>query len=256
MHPNRGPFQSEAAARSEIVSRLAAELQPEAIWLFGSRAKGDHRADSDFDLLVIAQTALEMGGRDHDRAYAPIAGLGVGADVVPCSLGDFEQAISDRTGLIAEIIRTGRVVYSRPKIARHESSRSITISRFEHCRVPEADWDAVKSFCQNFAELLAKTEPHRFVANMSKARRKGRMFIDYLRNGQGSTAVCPWSTRAGAGGTVAVPVTWEELDGLDRANGFDIFAAAERAQGPDAWERYFEVDQVLTQRIQDVVRLQ
>lgn len=61
------------------------------------------------------------------------------------------------------------------------------------------------------AELLARTKPHRFVANMSQARRKGRMFLDYLRNCQGSTAVCPWSTRARAGGTVAVPVTWEEL---------------------------------------------
>lgn len=104
--------------------------------------------------------------------------------------------------------------------------------------VPEADRDAVKTFCQNFAELLAKTEPQRFVANMSKAKRKGRMFIDHLRNGQGGTAVCPWSTRARAGGTVAVPVSWGELDGLDRANGFDIFAAAERALGPDAWEGY------------------
>lgn len=82
------------------------------------------------------------------------------------------------------------------------------------------------------------------------------MFLDYLRNGQGSTAICPWSTRARAGGTVVVPVSWEELDGLDRANGFDIFSAAERAQGPAAWEGYFEVEQVLTQRIQDVVRRQ
>ncbi|MGV8949722.1 MAG: DNA ligase D [Cypionkella sp.] len=122
--------------------------------------------------------------------------------------------------------------------------------------VPEADWDAVKSFCQNFAELLTKTEPHRFLANMSKARRKGRMFLDYLRNGQGSTAICPWSTRARAGGTVAVPVTWEELNGLDRANGVDIFLAAERAQGPDAWEGYFEVEQMLTKRLQDVMRQQ
>ncbi|TJV11275.1 MAG: DNA ligase D, partial [Mesorhizobium sp.] len=44
--------------------------------------------------------------------------------------------------------------------------------------VPEADWEAVKSFCQDFAELLARTDPSRFVANMSKARRKGRMFLD------------------------------------------------------------------------------
>lgn len=120
--------------------------------------------------------------------------------------------------------------------------------------VPEADWTAVKGFCQDFAELLAKTEPTRFVANMSKARRKGRMFLDYLRNGQGSTAICPWSTRARAGGTCAVPVTWEELDVMDRANGFDIFAAAERAQGPDAWEGYFEVEQTLTAQMQAVVK--
>ncbi|CAN7511764.1 DNA ligase D [Devosia sp. LjRoot3] len=120
--------------------------------------------------------------------------------------------------------------------------------------VPLADWHEVKEFCQDFAELLAKTDPHRFVANMSKARRKGRMFLDYLRNGQGSTAVCPWSTRARAGGTVAVPITWNELAEIDRANAFDVFAAAERAQGPDAWKGYFEVDQVLTERIRHVVK--
>lgn len=121
--------------------------------------------------------------------------------------------------------------------------------------VPRADWSEVKEFCQNFAELLAKTDPKRFVANMSKARRKGRMFLDYLRNGQGSTAVCPWSTRARVGGTVAVPVTWEELDEIDRANAFDIFAAAQRAQGPDAWRGYFDVDQVLTERIRRIIEL-
>lgn len=120
--------------------------------------------------------------------------------------------------------------------------------------VPEANWTEVKTFCQDFAELLSRTDPDRFVANMSKAKRKGRMFLDYLRNGQGSTAVCPWSTRARAGGTVAVPVTWDELDDLDRANVFDIFSAAERAQGPDAWQGYFDVAQILTKRIQDVVK--
>jgi bifunctional non-homologous end joining protein LigD len=120
--------------------------------------------------------------------------------------------------------------------------------------VPRANWDEVKSFCQTFAELLARTDPHRFVANMSKARRQNRMFLDYLRNGQGATAICPWSTRARTGGTVAVPVSWNELDGLDRANAFNIFQAAERAQGPDAWEGYFGVEQILTETIQAVVK--
>lgn len=120
--------------------------------------------------------------------------------------------------------------------------------------VPEADWETVKDFCQGFAELLGRTDPHRFVANMSKARRKGRMFLDYLRNGQGATAICPWSTRARAGGTVAVPVSWEELERLDRANAFDIFSAAARTQRPDAWKGYFACEQILDSKLIEVVR--
>ena len=120
--------------------------------------------------------------------------------------------------------------------------------------VPEADWEEVKSFCQDFAELLARTDPSRFVANMSKAKRKGRMFLDYLRNGQGATAICPWSTRARPGASCAVPVTWDELPTLKSANAFDIFAAAARAQQPDAWEGYFDVEQTLTDRMRKAVQ--
>ncbi|MER9951726.1 DNA ligase D [Mesorhizobium sp. M0047] len=120
--------------------------------------------------------------------------------------------------------------------------------------LPKADWDEVKSFCQDFAELLARTDPSRFVANMSKMKRKGRMFLDYLRNGQGSTAICPWSTRARAGASCAVPVSWDELPTCESANGFDVFAAAARAQLPEAWEGYFDVEQTLTDRIRHAVR--
>ncbi|TGV11481.1 DNA ligase D [Mesorhizobium sp. M8A.F.Ca.ET.173.01.1.1] len=120
--------------------------------------------------------------------------------------------------------------------------------------VPEADWEEVKGFCQDFAELLARTDPSRFVANMSKAKRKGRMFLDYLRNGQGSTAICPWSTRARAAASCAVPATWEELPKLTSASAFDVFAAAARAQEPDAWDGYFEVEQTLTDRMRKAVQ--
>ena len=120
--------------------------------------------------------------------------------------------------------------------------------------LPEADWEEVKSFCQDFAELLARTDPSRFVANMSKAKRKGRMFLDYLRNGQGATAICPWSTRARPGASCAVPVSWDELPTLKSANAFDVFAAAARAQQPDAWEGYFDVEQTLTDRMRKAVQ--
>ena len=120
--------------------------------------------------------------------------------------------------------------------------------------LPEANWEAVSSFCQDLAELLARTDPSRFVANMSKAKRAGRMFLDYLRNGQGATAICPWSTRARPGASCAVPVRWEELPTLESANAFDVFGAAARAQQPDAWEGYFDVEQTLTDRMRRAVQ--
>jgi bifunctional non-homologous end joining protein LigD len=80
---------------------------------------------------------------------------------------------------------------------------------------PQADWDTAKGFAQALADTLAAVRPDRYVAQMSKARRKGRIFIDYLRNGRGSTAVLPYSPRARAGTTVAMPVDWRDLAKID-----------------------------------------
>ena len=83
------------------------------------------------------------------------------------------------------------------------------------------------------AELKAGFEKHQMETE-GQIERREQVFQLLGKRAQGSTAVCPWSTRARAGGTVAVPVSWAELDGLDRADAFDIFAAAERAHGQDA----------------------
>ena len=82
---------------------------------------------------------------------------------------------------------------------------------------PAAEWPAVKSFADRFAQALATADPDRFVATMSKAKRKGRIFIDWLRNERGSTAVMPYSARARSGAPVAVPVSWSELREIDTA---------------------------------------
>ena len=76
---------------------------------------------------------------------------------------------------------------------------------------PQARWPAVKSFADRFATALALAEPERFVATMSKARRSGRIFIDWLRNQRGATAVRPFSARARRGAPVAAPLAWSEL---------------------------------------------
>ena len=92
---------------------------------------------------------------------------------------------------------------------------------------PQAEWSAVKDFADRFARALAGAEPDRFVAVMTKAKRKGRIFIDYLRNQRGSTAIMPYSARARAGAPVAAPVAWTELRDIDTAARWGVRDAAE-----------------------------
>jgi bifunctional non-homologous end joining protein LigD len=82
---------------------------------------------------------------------------------------------------------------------------------------PSAEWPAVKDFAHRFAEAMAQADPDRFVATMSKAKRKGRIFIDWLRNQRGATAIMPYSARARPNAPVAAPVSWTELRDLDTA---------------------------------------
>jgi bifunctional non-homologous end joining protein LigD len=87
---------------------------------------------------------------------------------------------------------------------------------------PGHDWEAHKDFARRFAGALAAAEPDRYVATMSKAKRKGRIFIDWLRNQRGSTAIMPWSVRSRAGAPVAVPVAWDMLPECESAHRWSI----------------------------------
>jgi bifunctional non-homologous end joining protein LigD len=87
---------------------------------------------------------------------------------------------------------------------------------------PEQDWDAVREFTRRISAALALDAPDRFTISLPKAERKGRIFLDYLRNQRTATAILPWSLRARVGVPVAAPVSWQELDALDRASRFTI----------------------------------
>ena len=89
------------------------------------------------------------------------------------------------------------------------------------------DWLAVKSFAERFSRAIAEAEPEMFTANIRKAQRKDRIFLDWLRNQRGSTAVLPYSARAREGAPVAAPVAWEELDRYAGGNHFTIRDADE-----------------------------
>jgi DNA ligase D-like protein (predicted polymerase) len=87
---------------------------------------------------------------------------------------------------------------------------------------PKADWDTTKAFAQSIAEQMAADEPRRYTANMAKRVRQGRIYVDYLRNGMGATAVAAYSTRARPGAAVSTPLAWDELGPGIRANHFTM----------------------------------
>jgi bifunctional non-homologous end joining protein LigD len=76
---------------------------------------------------------------------------------------------------------------------------------------PKAEWPAAKAFAKSIADAMAADSPDRFVSTIPKARRHGKILIDYLRNQRGMTAVAPYSTRARPGAPVSMPLAWEEL---------------------------------------------
>ncbi|MBI3437494.1 MAG: DNA ligase D [Proteobacteria bacterium] len=99
-------------------------------------------------------------------------------------------------------------------------------------------WDDVKGFSGAVAEQIEALDPKRFVSNMAKARRKGRIFVDYLRNGRGATAIAPYSPRAKSTAPVAVPVSWSELKTIASANAFKLKDMAARLVETDPWSDY------------------
>ena len=92
---------------------------------------------------------------------------------------------------------------------------------------PKAEWREVKDFAHRLAQAVAQSDPANFTAALPKAQRKGRIFVDYLRNQRGATAVMPYSARAREGAPVAVPISWTEMKTIDTPAHFHVGDAAE-----------------------------
>ena len=111
----------------------------------------------------------------------------------------------------------------------------------------EHPWTVVKSFAHAFVLKMEKESPGLYVTNMRKSLRAGRIFLDYLRNDRGSTAVAPFSPRARSGVPVALPLHWHELNGKDRpAATVATFASWRRRLKNDPWSGMAVVKQRLS----------
>ena len=112
------------------------------------------------------------------------------------------------------------------------------------------DWEDAKAFTRAVAEFMVRTFGDRFTATVSKARRKGKIFIDYLRNAEGATAIAPFAVRARAGAPVAMPIAWEDLAGGDvRFDHFSVMNAREHLakRKRDPWKDFATTAQSITQ---------
>jgi bifunctional non-homologous end joining protein LigD len=116
------------------------------------------------------------------------------------------------------------------------------------------DWEAAKAFCKRVAELIVLADRAHYTANMSKAARGGKIFVDYLRNARGSTAVTAYSTRARPHAPISTPLAWEELSPRVHSDAYTVRNLARRLEAlrRDPWE---EIDSMRQSLVKPIKRL-
>jgi len=114
-----------------------------------------------------------------------------------------------------------------------------------------SSWEEVAAFARALAYRVAREAPDQYLATASKAARKGKIFIDWLRNTRGATAIAPWSTRAREGAPISVPLDWNELDRLKSGAQYDVKQgpALARRRKPDPWDSLLKSKQRLTRSL-------
>lgn len=196
-------------------------------------------------LLELVQfNALEFHpwgshAEEPDRADRVVFDLDPGPDV---PFAEVKKAATDIRKLLAQL--------------ELESFLRVSGGKGLHVVVPlnpGCDWDLTKRFAKGFAEALAQSEPQRFLATATKSLRNKRIFVDYLRNGRGATAVASYSLRGRPGAPVAMPLAWSELPKLKRADAFTIkdVPAKLKRRRKDPWDRIDSLTQNLARWAQE-----
>jgi bifunctional non-homologous end joining protein LigD len=113
-------------------------------------------------------------------------------------------------------------------------------------------WDDFKQFAKSVADTMTREAPDRYLATLSKAKRRGKIFVDYLRNQRGATAIASYSTRRRTGAPVAVPIAWEELSAKTRPDMYNIRNVFKRLDSlkKDPWADFFTTRQSINAKIQ------
>jgi bifunctional non-homologous end joining protein LigD len=145
-----------------------------------------------------------------------------------------------------EIVAAAREVRERLEAVKLKSFAKLSGGKGIHVVLPiaGADWDTAKNFSQRIALDMAADSPQRYVSKMTKALRKGKTFIDYLRNTREATSVAPYSTRARPGAAVSAPLSWEDLGRTKSAAEFTVLNLKKRFRN-DPWAGIGKIRQKL-----------
>jgi bifunctional non-homologous end joining protein LigD len=150
----------------------------------------------------------------------------------------------------AQVIECARVIREALHTLELESFVKTTGGKGLHVVapvVPGPSWDETSAFTRAVAQSVARANPRRYITSMAKAERRGKIFIDYLRNIRGATSVAAYSTRATPQATMSVPLTWDELSTKITSDHFTIANVPQRMAGltADPWAAYWRTRQSL-----------
>jgi bifunctional non-homologous end joining protein LigD len=149
----------------------------------------------------------------------------------------------------ADVVAAARDVRERLAAIDLQSFVKLSGGKGLHVVLPidGADWTTAKNFAQAVALAMTADDPKRYVAKITKSLRKGKIFVDYLRNSLEQTSVAAYSTRAREGAPVSAPVTWEELPRTKGGNQYTLLNLGKRLRGlkQDPWKEIGRVEQEL-----------
>jgi bifunctional non-homologous end joining protein LigD len=194
----------------------------------------------EFDRLVHLEPVTQKNGRTEQYLYVTSTG-----EIVACAKvqtvefhgwGSRVGEVETPDRLVIDLDPDPKLGFEEVKQAAlqvHRSFDAIGLESFAlltggkgiHVVVPlepASPWEQVDAFAKSFCTTLADAAPEHFTIALPKPQRRGRIFLDFLRNHRTATAVMPYSARAGAGMPVAAPVEWDELEGIDSASAFTI----------------------------------
>lgn len=194
----------------------------------------------EFDKLVHFEPIAQKNGRTEQYLYVESA-----AEIVACAKvqtvefhgwGSRAGQVETPDRLVIDLDPDPGLAFATVRDAAfrlHRSFNALGLESFPllsggkgiHIVVPleaEVEWDQVREFAKAFCTTLAETAPERFTIALPKKARRGRIFLDFLRNQRTATAIMPYSARARSGMPVATPVSWDELREIDRSDLFTI----------------------------------